>query len=163
MLREMKVLGLSRDEAQKAFIVILGSEEPAEMLPIWIGGAEAQAIMWVLEGIDFHRPLTHDLFRSLLEQLGARLIRVVIHTLEDQTYYARLEIQQETRSLEVDTRPSDAIALALRCEAPILVDEEVLEAARTPSPEDQEVEGAQDQLKQWLKHLKPEDFGEFKM
>jgi bifunctional DNase/RNase len=110
-------------------VVILKDTEHDRYLPIWIGAWEASAIAMRLQGVSAERPLTHDLFVATLEQLGVRLDRVVVSELADETYHARLFLEREGTEVEIDARPSDALALAVRCEAPIFAAEEVLAQA----------------------------------
>jgi uncharacterized protein len=110
-------------------VVILKDTEDDRYLPIWIGAWEASAIAMRLQGLTAERPLTHDLFAAALEQLGVRVERVVISELADETYHARIHLEHDGNRVEVDARPSDAIALAVRVEVPILADEDVLAQA----------------------------------
>lgn len=126
---EMKVVGLSLDEATKAPILVLKRESSEEVLPIWIGAMEAMAISLALNNVDVPRPLTHDLLLSTLEVLRAELVGVDLVDLREGTYFAELVIIAGGRQARVDCRPSDAIALALRASVPILVREEVLQRA----------------------------------
>jgi len=123
-------------------VVILKDVENDRYLPIWIGAWEASAIAMRLQGVEAARPLTHDLFVSALERLGVRLDRVVVSELADETYHARLFLQRDGVEVEVDARPSDALALAVRCEVPIFAAEEVLaQAALGSDPDVEETEG----------------------
>lgn len=149
MLIQMKVRGLMFDPYNNAYIVILRDEDNAEVLPIWVGKAEANAISLALESILTPRPLTHDLIRNMLEAVNAKLISVVITDLRDNTYYAKLHLLYKDAEYTVDSRPSDAIALALRTDAPIFASEEVI---RKHSSEE---------LDRWLDNLRPEDFGRY--
>jgi len=137
------------DPYNNAYIVILRDEDNTEVLPIWVGKAEANAISFALESILTPRPLTHDLIRNMLEAVNAKLISVVITDLRDNTYYAKLHLLYKDAEYTVDSRPSDAIALALRTEAPIFASEEVI---RKHSSEE---------LDRWLDNLRPEDFGRY--
>lgn len=129
----MHVAGLSLDEATKAPILVLKKEDSDEVLPIWIGAMEAMAISIVINEVSVPRPLTHDLMLSMMGTLGAELNGIEIVGLKEGTYYAELDLSLGGERRRVDCRPSDAIALALRAEVPILVDESVLEdAARDP-------------------------------
>jgi bifunctional DNase/RNase len=117
-------------------VVILKDTEDDRYLPIWIGAWEASAIAMRLQGLTAERPLTHDLFAAALEQLGVRVERVVISELADETYHARIHLEHDGTRVEVDARPSDAIALAVRVEVPILADEDVLaQAALATDPD----------------------------
>lgn len=122
-------------------VVILKDTAGDRYLPIWIGAWEASAIAMRLQGLSAERPLTHDLFAAALDRLGARVNRVVISELADETYHARLHIQRDGVEVEVDARPSDAIALAVRAEALIFADEEVLAQAALATDPDEDVSG----------------------
>jgi uncharacterized protein len=118
-------------------VVILKDTEDDRYLPIWIGAWEASAIAMRLQGLSAERPLTHDLFATALDQLGVRVERVVISELADETYHARIHLERDGDRVEVDARPSDAIALAVRVEVPILADEDVLaQAALAADPDE---------------------------
>src|SRR5690242_10637757 len=118
-------------------VVILKDTEDDRYLPIWIGAWEASAIAMRLQGLTAERPLTHDLFAAALDQLGVRVERVVISELADETYPARIHLERDGHRVEVDARPSDAIALAVRVEVPILADEDVLAQAALASDPDE--------------------------
>jgi len=145
----MKVRGLVFDPHTNMYIVILNDETDKEILPIWIGKFEANAICFILEGITPPRPMTHDLTKNVLDTLGVKIISIVINSLKENTYYAKIHLQSGGSEVVVDSRPSDAIALALRASAPIFVAEDVLEKRNSEN------------LDQWLKNLKPEDFGKY--
>lgn len=124
---EVKVKTVGYDSSAKAPVVVLEDERRGRTLPIWIGGAEAHAIALVLEGVGTSRPMTHDLFKSVLEEAGVRLDKIVIESLEDATYFARLYLTSLRRDFTVDARPSDAIAIALRFGRPIYVTADLLQ------------------------------------
>lgn len=145
----MKVRGLVFDPHTNMYIVILNDEENKEVLPIWIGKFEANAICFILEGITPPRPMTHDLTKSILDTLDIKIISIVINNLKENTYYAKIHLSSQGSEVVIDSRPSDAIALALRSSAPIFVSEDVLEKRNAEN------------LDQWLKNLKPEDFGKY--
>ena len=147
MIMQMKVRGLMFDPYNNAYIVVLRDDENSETLPIWVGKAEASAISFAIEGIAAPRPMTHDLMKSLLETVDAKLISVVISDLKENTYYAKIHLMYEDCEFSIDSRPSDAIALALRGNTPIFAKEEVLRKQ------------ASEELEHWLENLKPEDFG----
>ena len=149
MLLQMKVRGLMYDPYTNAYIVILRDEDNTEVLPIWVGRAEANAISFALEGIFAPRPMTHDLIKNMLDAVKAKLISVVVTDLRDNTYFAKLHLLYEDSEYTVDSRPSDAVALALRTEAPIFTSEDVI---RKHSSEE---------LDRWLDNLRPEDFGRY--
>jgi hypothetical protein len=147
MITEMKVRGLMFDPYNNAYIVILRVEDNADMLPIWVGKSEASAISFALEGVAAPRPMTHDLMKAVLDAVDAKVISVVITDLNDNTYYAKIHLQYEDSEYSIDSRPSDAIALALRTNAPVFASESVLRKQTS------------EELEQWLEDLKPEDFG----
>ena len=117
---EMKVKGISVDQTGD-FLVLLVDHEETKVLPVSIGKLEAQSILMPIEGIEPPRPMTHDLFKVAIEELGAKLEKVVITKIENSTYYAEIHMRQDERNIVLDSRPSDAIALALRCDAPIFI------------------------------------------
>ena len=128
-LVEMVVESVRVHMLSNRHVVILKDVEHDRYLPIWIGAWEASAIAMRLQGVSAERPLTHDLFVAALAQLGVRLDRVVVSELADETYHARLFLDRDGTEVEIDARPSDALALAVRCEAPIFAAEEVLAQA----------------------------------
>ncbi|MCX8117233.1 MAG: bifunctional nuclease family protein [Desulfobacterota bacterium] len=153
MLIEMKVKFLTFDSTSNGFVVLLMDLEEKTGLPIWIGPFEANAIAMKLKKVQSHRPMTHDLIHNVLKTLDSRVIKIVVNDLKENTYYAVIHLLRKGEEILIDSRPSDAIAIALAGEAPIFVAEEVIEKARTI---DFEKEG--DQLKEWLERLNPEDF-----
>jgi uncharacterized protein len=161
----MSIKGLMLDPVSNSPIVVLKDDEEKFFLPIWVGIFEANAIALQLENIETPRPMTHDLLRTMISELDARVTRIVINDLRDSTFFAqiRLVIRREgsDRHLEIDARPSDAIALALRTEAPIFVSQSVLEQAQTIAPEaaDEQAEKS----REWFENLTPEDLGKYKM
>ena len=166
MYLEMKVKGLAVDPLSNLPILILRDEEDKRSLPIWVGLAEANAIAIELEKIPTARPMTHDLIKSILESLRTRVVKVVVNDLRDNTFFAVLHLQLGGNEITVDSRPSDAIALALRVGAPIFGAEEVLKKAQTVDVVT-EGEGARggrpedpDKVKEWLESIKPGDFME---
>ena len=126
-MQEMHIYGVSFDIVGKQPIVLLKTADGNKFLPIWIGHPEAAAILMKLQGATTPRPLTHDLVTQMLEQLEARVIRITVTELRDSTFYASITIQQDGTEIEVDSRPSDAIALAVRAEAPIFAADRVIE------------------------------------
>ena len=162
----MSIKGLMLDPVSNSPIVVLKDDDEKFFLPIWVGIFEANAIALQLENITTPRPMTHDLLRNLIAQLDARVTRIVINDLKDATFFAqiRLLIKNGTggdRMLEIDARPSDAIALALRTEAPIYVAQSVLEQAQTITPEN--AEESEEKSKNWFENLSPEDLGKYKL
>src|SRR5882762_1786174 len=164
MWLEMKVKGLALDPLSNMPIIILRDEEEKRSLPIWVGLFEANAIALELEKITTARPMTHDLIKNILESLDARVVKVVVNDLRENTFYAVLHLQLGSAEITVDSRPSDAIALALRVGASIFVDEEVVLKAKNVEVTKERDLGkglAEDQttIKNWLDSIKPGDFG----
>ena len=162
-MREVRVARLGLDRATKSPVVILQAQDDGRVLPIWIGVAEASAIALELQGVKPPRPLTHDLLKQLLTGLGGSLRRIVIADVRDNTYYAELVVTRDDALFAVDARPSDAIALALRLHAPILVADHLLQDPEEPRPSGPPDGGglSPDELKQYLEGLDPQDFGRF--
>ena len=156
---EVKINGLAVDAQAKSHVVILKEKEGERVLPIWIGPGEAQAIARELAGQRFPRPLTHDLLATIVEGLKARVTRVVISDLRDNTFYAHLVIEKDGEMVAIDARPSDSIAVALRCGADIFVNEKLL-SEPGEQEEPTEEEKAQE-LRRFLENLDPEDFGKY--
>lgn len=156
---EVKINGLAVDAQAKSHVVILKEKDGERVLPIWIGPAEAQAIARELAGQRFQRPLTHDLIASIVEGLKARVTRVVIADLKDNTFFAQLLVDRDGEVVVVDARPSDSLAVALRCGADIFVNEKLL-AEPGEQDEPTEEEKAQE-LRKFLENLDPEDFGKY--
>ncbi len=158
---EMKIKGLVVDPISKMPIVVLEDRENQNMLPIWIGVFEANAIALKVENISTPRPMTHDLLKDFLDKFEINLEKIMINDVRDNTFYALLHCKYKNKKLTIDSRPSDAIALALRLDAPIFVKEEVVKKAHSLKFEDN-LEGSE-KLRTWLENLKPEDFGKYKM
>jgi len=163
MAREMLVAGVTVDPVTKSPIVVLKDRENRCALPIWIGLLEANAIVLALEGVELPRPMTHDLMKSVLETTGTLLRRVEITDIRDNTYYASLHLEGSSGAYTMDSRPSDAIALALRFGAPVLVAEAVLEKAVTVETGDGEGDEAKDSWTELLEKMDPGQFSKYKM
>lgn len=159
MLVPMTIKGLMLDPVSNSPIVVLKDGQEKIFLPIWVGIFEANAIALQLENVSTPRPMTHDLMRNLMKAIEARVEKVVISDLRESTFYAVIHISVAGKTIDVDARPSDAIAIALRTEAPIFVDQSVLDQAQTIAPD----EGEGDQLKKWLEQASPDDLGKYKM
>ena len=159
-MKKMEIKGLLLDPISNTPVVVLKDSEEKFFLPIWIGVFEANAIALKIENVSTARPLPHDLVFHLLEDLQARIEKIVINDLRDNTFYARIFLSHRGEALEVDSRPSDALALALRFDAGIFVEEEVLEKSRKIEVEDPR---NPDRLKKWLEELDPEELGKYKM
>jgi len=153
---EMVVHGITLDPLSQMPIVVLKSKEDDEViLPIWIGIFEADSILRELQKVEPPRPMTYELMKNIIMQMGGVVDKVVINDLRDSTYYAEIHILQGNNLLIIDSRPSDAINLALRFSAPIFVEESVLEKSKVPKPEEDE---EKQKLRKWLENIKPEDF-----
>jgi hypothetical protein len=162
----MKVSGLTMDPITNTPIVILKDMDEKKAIPIWIGIFEASAIATEIEKIAFSRPMTHDLINEMLKVLKAEVIRVEIHDLRNNTFFANLQLFREGEMIVVDARPSDAIAIALRAGAPIFVEERVIEKSRnvdfgTKMSDLDRLK--KEKLAEFLENLSPEDFGKYKM
>ena len=165
MFRSMLISGLTVDPLTNSPIVILKEIDGERTLPIWIGLLEATAIASELEGIKFSRPMTHDLLKSIIDRIDAEVNKVEVCDLKNNTYYALIHLTHEGKEISIDARPSDALALSLRMDAPIFVAEEVISKSKqidlTAEPDDKSEQG-----KKWqeiLEKLNPEDFGKYKM
>ncbi|MCR4375085.1 MAG: bifunctional nuclease family protein [Acidobacteria bacterium] len=157
MLIEMAIKGLMVDPLTNLPIIILRDEANERVLPIWVGPVEANAIALQIENVTTPRPMTHDLLRQVLEEMGGQLTRVIIHDLKDSTFYAFLEITREGERMLVDARPSDALALSLRARVPIFVNLAVFEHVKAVDMAPQQVD--QERLQRWLESLDPDDLG----
>lgn len=157
---EMKVNGLAIDSASKMPVVILTDKEEKRFLPIWIGVYEADAILVALESIEVPRPMTHDLIKTMLETLEIEVDRVAIHDIKNNTFFAKIHLIKDGKQFEIDSRPSDAIALALRLEADIFVSEQVIMEATIMDKDKYEKE--MKEFKEFLKDIKPSDFSNYK-
>lgn len=153
---EMNVQGITLDPMTNMPIVVLKGKETDHVLPIWIGVFEANAIAMQLEGITRPRPMTHDLVNSIINSLNGVVEYIHIHDLKDNTYYAEITIRTATSKVKIDSRPSDAINIALRSGAPIFVSEDVLEKSQS---DESEADTREEDLKEWLESIRPEDFG----
>jgi hypothetical protein len=161
MQTEMVIKGLMVDPITNMPIVILRDKEGDRVLPIWVGVFEANAIALQIENIATPRPMTHDLLRNIIQDLNGSVQRVVVSDLKETTFYALIYLRVGEDSVAIDARPSDAIALALRTQAPIFVEDHVIDSAKTvdftPEPADSE------RLQRWLESLDPEELGKYKM
>jgi len=153
----MVIKGLMVDPLTNLPIIILRDETNERVLPIWVGPVEANAIALQVENVSTPRPMTHDLLRHVMAELGGRLTRVIIHDLKESTFYAYLEVERDGERLLIDARPSDALALSLRTKVPIFVNVSVFEHARGADVAPQQVD--QERLQRWLESLDPDDLG----
>ncbi len=164
---EVRVAHLGLDRTTNTPVVILQERDGERVLPIWIGPAEASAIAMELAGVKFSRPLTHDLLKQVIVGLGADLRKVIITQVKDNTYFAELHIYRGDTVIQIDARPSDSIALALRLKAPMFTNENLLELTSVETGEGGVTPGTgttpldADSLKSYLQNLDPEDFGKF--
>ena len=161
MLIEMTIKGLMVDPITNMPIVILKDKEGDRVLPIWVGIFEANAIALQIENIATPRPMTHDLLRNIITDLEGQVDRVVVSDLKENTFYAIVHLTVRGERVAVDARPSDAIALALRTRAPILVEETVIENAKSVDLGPERADN--DRLQKWLESLDPEELGKYKM
>lgn len=165
MLHKATVAGLTMDPTSNTPIIILKTETGDQAIPIWIGLLEATSIASVLQNIKFERPMTHDLFKNFSRHLNIQVTKVEVCDLRDNTFFAVIHFDSEAQSFTLDARPSDAIAIALRFEAPIYVDEKVIEKSKRGEG-DVEVLDQSEEGKKWaeyLENLSPEDFGKYKV
>lgn len=166
MLIEMKVTGLTIDPFTNMPIIILKDLEEKSALPIWIGLIEASAIATELEKIQLSRPMTHDLIKNVLQALDVSVSKVEVNDLCDNTFYARIYLEKNGREFVIDSRPSDAIALALRSGAAIFVDKKVIDKSRHVDLSKDSKSVEKNQSEKWaeiLENLSPDDFGKYKM
>lgn len=166
MLVQVAVARLGLDSTTNSYVVILREIDGRRLLPIWIGQPEAESIAMVLNQVKRERPLTHDLCKALLVGMGATLRRVTITRVQKSTYYAEMQVEGPAGVVELDARPSDSIAIALRCDAPMFVPDELLTTVEVDGAEEEAPPASTDeltseQLKAYLEQLRPEDFGKF--
>ncbi len=158
---EMTIKGLMVDPITNMPIIILRAKDGSKVLPIWVGIFEANAIALQIENIATPRPMTHDLLRNVIQDLKADVQKIVVCELKENTFYALIYLSANGELVAIDARPSDAIALALRTQAPIFVEDEVIDGAKMLdfAPE----KGDSERLQRWLESLDPEDLGKYKM
>ncbi len=161
---EFKIKGLMMDPITNSPIVVLQDASSDTLLPIWVGIFEANAIALQIEKVDTPRPMTHDLMKGLLNHLNATVTKIVVTELKDNTFYALIFLSVDGKVISVDSRPSDAIALALRTDSPIYVTDEVIAKSSSSSATTLSSErSSPEDIKQWLENLNPEDLGKYKM
>jgi len=158
---EMKIRGLMMDPVTNMPIVVLKDAHGSSVLPVWVGIYEANAIALEIEKVQTPRPMTHDLLRNVLLGLNVRVQKVVVNELREDTFYALIWIERDGRIMSIDSRPSDALALALRVDCPIFVEDEVLKSSKATSPINEKT--TNDELRRWLENLSDEDLGHYKM
>jgi hypothetical protein len=167
MLKAMSISSLNMDPVTNSPIIILKEIEGEQTLPIWIGLLEATAIASEIKGVTFSRPMTHDLLKNIMDKTDSKINGVEICDLRDNTCYALIQLMSRGKALSIDSRPSDAIAIALRAKAPIFVSDEVLKKSKQIEVTEEGVPADKSrQGKKWqdiLEKLRPEDFGKYKM
>ncbi len=161
MEREFKIRGLMMDPITNSPIIILQDVKKNTLLPIWVGIFEANAIALQVERIDTPRPMTHDLIKNILLQLDAEIYKVVVTELKDNTFYALIHLKLNGEPIAIDSRPSDAIALALRTDSPIYVTEDVINNSRNITLDKENLDP--EEVRKWLENLNPEEMGKYKM
>ena len=158
---EMKIRTLMMDPVTQMPIVILRGVAGDTILPIWVGVYEANAIALEIEKISTPRPMTHDLIKTIVTGLDVTVQKVVVNELKDDTFYAMIWLEKDGELITIDSRPSDALALALRTDCPIFVDEQVIRTSKATNSVSDKV--TNDELKRWLESLNDEDLGRYKM
>ncbi|MBI1791381.1 MAG: bifunctional nuclease family protein [Acidobacteria bacterium] len=158
---EMKIRGLMMDPVTNMPIVILKDVSGNSVLPIWVGIYEANAIALEIEKVTTQRPMTHDLIKSLLLGLNTGIRKVVVNELREDTFYALIWLEKDGELISVDSRPSDALALALRLDCPIYVDETVLKSSKVATAASDKINN--EEMRRWLEGLNDEDLGRYKM
>ena len=158
---EMKIRGLMMDPVSNMPIVILKDVNGSTVLPIWVGVYEANAIALEIEKVATPRPMTHDLIKTLLLGLDTCVRKVVVNELKDDTFYAVIWLERDGTLISIDSRPSDALALALRIDCPIFVEDEVLKSSKLAANMSDRV--SSEELRKWLEGLNDEDMGRYKM
>ena len=158
---EMKLRGLMMDPITNMPIVILKEATGSGILPIWVGVYEANAIALEIEKVVTPRPMTHDLLKNVLVGLDACVHKVVVTGIKEDTFYALIWVERNGTLVSIDSRPSDALALALRIDCPIFVDEEVLKTSKSQASVQDKINS--EEMKRWLENLNDEDLGKYKM
>ena len=165
MLLKANIAGLTIDPTSNTPIVILKTEDGEQTIPIWIGLLEATSIASALQNVKFERPMTHDLFKNFSEFLNISVSKIEVCDLKDNTFFAQIHFSSEGKTFSLDARPSDAIAIALRFNAPIYVDDSVIDKSKSEN-EEVEISDTSREGKKWaeyLEKLSPEDFGKYKV
>ena len=165
MLHKVTIAGLIMDPASNTPIILLKLSEDERTIPIWIGLLEATSIASAIQNIEFDRPMTHDLFKNFTDILNINVAKVEVNDLKDNTYYATIHFVSEEKTFTMDSRPSDAIAIAVRSHAPIYVEDKVIEKSKTGEDVSEILDKSKEGKKwaEYLKKLNPEDFGKYKM
>ncbi len=165
MLHKMRIAGIAMDPASNTPIILLKSDEDDQVVPIWIGLLEATSIASAMKNIQFDRPMTHDLFKNFADRMKISVTRIEVSDIKDNTYYALIHFVSPEGSFTMDARPSDAIAIALRYDAPVFVDDQVIVKSQDTAP-DAELGDESEEGQKWadyLKKLSPDDFGKYKV
>ena len=165
MLHKVSIAGLTMDPASNTPIIILKSDENDQAIPIWIGLLEATSIASALQSIKYERPMTHDLFKNFSDTLQISIARVEVCDLRDNTFFARIYFVSKENNFDIDARPSDAIALALRFDAPIFVEDSVMQKSKISDTEGEAMDTSEEGKKwaDYLANLSPDDFGKYKV
>jgi len=158
---EMKIRGLMMDPVSNMPIVVLKDVNSETVLPIWVGVYEANAIALEIEKVTTPRPMTHDLIKNVLVGLDTRVHKIVVSELKEDTFYAVIWLERDGHIISIDSRPSDALAIALRLDCPIFVDDEVLKSSKLAASMSERV--SSEELRKWLEGLNDEDLGRYKM
>lgn len=158
---EVKIRGLMMDPMTNMPVVVLKETQGSGVLPIWVGVYEANAIALEIEKVQTPRPMTHDLLKNVLNGLNVHVQRVVVCDLKEDTFYALIWMEREGQIISMDSRPSDALALALRLDCPIYVDDQVLKSSKITSATAEK--SSNEELRKWLENLNDEDLGRYKM
>lgn len=158
---EMRIKGLMLDPITNMPIIILSDQEGRRILPIWVGFFEANAIALQMENVATPRPMTHDLLKNIITGLNGTVKKILVNNLWDNTFYALIYVETNGELVAIDSRPSDAIALALRMKSPIFVEEEVIKKAKSIEYSHEATD--QESLQRWLENLRPEEMGKYKM
>jgi len=158
---EVKIRGLMMDPVTNMPVVVLKETQGVGILPIWVGIYEANAIALEIEKVQTPRPMTHDLLKNVLSGLNVHVQRVVVSDLKDDTFYALIWMESDGRTISMDSRPSDALALALRLDCPIFVEDQVLKNSKMANIVSEK--NSSEELRKWLENLNDEDLGRYKM
>ena len=165
MLHKVNIAGLAMDPASNTPIVILKTEGEEQTIPIWIGLLEATSIASAMKNINYDRPMTHDLFKNFMGLLDIEISKVEICDIRANTYYAEILFQSKEGTFTMDARPSDAIAMALRFNAPLYVDDKVIEKSQTEEEKVEVLDNSEEGKKwaEYLENLSPDEFGKYKV
>lgn len=165
MLHKASIAGMTMDPASNTPIIVLKTEEGDKAIPIWIGLLEATSIASALQDIKFDRPMTHDLFKNVMDSINIGVTKIEVSDLKDNTFFARIHFTSDSGDFDMDARPSDAIAIALRFRAPIYVDDQVIQKSASIDSKGEALDTSQEGKKwaDYLQNLSPDDFGKYKV